>query len=79
MTSTLASTSKLNIGDANAENGSELILYVNICTAIDTMLNFDGETNADVKCEQAFTGLPGSSLTRKCNSYFLTKYTIKDS
>ena len=39
----------------NVENGTEPILYVNICIAIDTMLNFDGDTNTDVKCEKAFT------------------------
>ena len=35
--------------DANAENGSEFI-----CIAIDTMLNFDGDANINVKCEHAF-------------------------
>ena len=39
--------------NAHAEIGSELILYVNVCVAIDTMLNFDGGTNTDVKREQA--------------------------
>ena len=31
------------------------ILSINICVAIDTILNFDGDANADVKCEQALT------------------------
>ena len=34
---------------------SELILCNNVCVAIDTMLNFDGDVNANDKCEQAFT------------------------
>ena len=38
--------------NANTDNGSD-ILCVNICVAIDTMLNFDGDANGDIKCEQA--------------------------
>ena len=34
---------------------SELILCINLCVAIGTMLNFDSDTNTDVKCEQALT------------------------
>ena len=29
------------------------ILYINICAATYTILNFDGVANADIKCEQA--------------------------
>ena len=36
--------------NAKAGNGSEPILYIWICTAIDTMLNFD--TDLYIKCEQ---------------------------
>lgn len=41
-------------GDVNtdAENRSEPILYIHICIVIDTMLDFDGDTNADFKCEK---------------------------
>ena len=31
----------------------EPILCVNVCIAIDTMLNFDGDAKTDVECEQA--------------------------
>ena len=50
------SLSKFNIAlvmaQTQTQNGSEPILSVSICFAIDTMLNFDGDANADVKCEQ---------------------------
>ena len=50
--------SKFNIASMvtqtqKTENGSEPFLCVNICVAIETMLNFDGGTNADAMCEQA--------------------------
>ena len=53
------SLQKFNIcinGDANAgaEIGSEPILCVNVYVATDTMLNFYGDANVDVKCKQAF-------------------------
>ena len=41
--------------DSNAENGSEPILSINVYIGIDTMLNFDGDVYADVKCEQALS------------------------
>ena len=41
--------------NANASNGCEPILSVNICVAIDTMLIFYGDANANFKCEQTFT------------------------
>ena len=53
------SPSKFNITSmvmqTQTQNGSELILWVSICVAIDTMLNFDGDVdgNTDVKCEQS--------------------------
>ena len=34
--------------------GLKPILCIKVCITIDTMLNFDGGANADVKCEQAF-------------------------
>ena len=37
------------------ENGSEPILCINVCIAIDSMLYFDGDAYADVKCEQALS------------------------
>ena len=42
---------KLYCINGDAENGSESIFCVNVCIAIDTMLNFDGDANADLKCE----------------------------
>ena len=39
--------------NANVENGSEPIICVNICVAMDTMLNSGGDADTDVKCEQA--------------------------
>ena len=39
----------------NTEMGSESILCVNVCIAIDTVLNFDGDANTDVNCEQDLT------------------------
>ena len=38
--------------DANTEIGSELILCINVCVAIDTMLNFNDDENEDIKCKQ---------------------------
>ena len=34
------------------------ILCVNVCVAIDTMLNFDDDANAYHKCEQAYRSTP---------------------
>ena len=53
---TSTSPSKLNISSMvmskiNAEIGSEPVIFVKVCIAIDTILNFDGGTNADVKYE----------------------------
>ena len=47
----------VNNGDASTdtEKESEPVLCVIICISIYTMLNFDGEANADKKCEQALT------------------------
>ena len=39
-------------GDTNAVNGSDPFC-VNICFAIGTLLDFDGDADADIKCEQA--------------------------
>ena len=35
--------------------GSELILCINVCLAIDTMLNFNDDEKANVKCEQVLS------------------------
>ena len=40
------------------QNGPETILYLNVSLAMDTMINFDGDANADEKCKQAFTWSP---------------------
>ena len=44
--------------DANAD-GSGLILCIKICIAVDALLNFDGDANADVKCERDVMGEQG--------------------
>ena len=41
------------------------ILCVNVCIAIDPMLNFDGDANADIKREQAFR-VDASIVKKKC-------------
>ena len=40
--------------NVNAEIGPEPILCINACIAIDTILNFDGDADTYVRCEQAF-------------------------
>ena len=40
---------------AKVEIGSEPIHCINVCFAIDKMINFDGDANADVKCKVAFS------------------------
>ena len=39
----------LTYGDANAGRRAEPILYINIYVAIDTMSNFDFDTNTDAR------------------------------
>ena len=51
--------------NTNAENGSESFLCINVYIVIDTMLSFDVDTNADVKCEQAF--IIRLYITQNCN------------
>ena len=41
--------------NVDVENGFRPIPCINVCTDIDTILNCDGDANADVKCEQALT------------------------
>ena len=55
------SPSKFSIANTNTENRSELILCANVCVAIDAMLNFGGDINAVIKCEQAAYWCPLSA------------------
>ena len=54
LTTAFAPTSKFNIASLVTQTQSEHIPCVSVCIVIDTMLNFDGDINANVKCEQAF-------------------------
>ena len=40
---------------AKVEIGSEPFHCINVCFAIDKMINFDGDAKADVKCKVAFS------------------------
>ena len=40
--------------NATIENGSGSIFSANICVAIYTMLNFDGDVDVNARCEQAY-------------------------
>ena len=60
--SAFVSTATSHRQSSNAKNGSEAIVYVSVCIAIDTMLNFEGDANADVKCEQALSLMVRSKL-----------------
>ena len=53
--------SKFNIASKVITNANTDILCINICVAIDPMVNFDSDADADIKCEQAFM-----KLTSEC-------------
>ena len=40
---------------SNAQNGFRPILCICVCVSIDTMLNLDGDVDANVKCEHSLT------------------------